>query len=216
MRKIDIETWPRRAQYELASRLAFPFYHVAFPVDVTPLRAWCRAHGEPFYFALVYLAVETMNGIENFRYRIRNGEVWLIDRAHPSFTTLGEGDLFRITSCRLGDEVADFCRRARELSGRQTDFINAIDFPADELVYVSCLPWMEVTAVSNERDDDPDDSIPRISWGRFAEREGRLSLNMTLEVNHRLIDGVHIGRFANRLQQRMDALGEAAERGGGR
>lgn len=30
-----------------------------------------------------------------------------------------------------------------------------------------------------------------------------------LEVNHRLIDGLHIGRFVQDLQQRIDALAEA-------
>ncbi|MFR3017760.1 MAG: hypothetical protein ACLTMG_06195 [Oscillospiraceae bacterium] len=34
-------------------------------------------------------------------------------------------------------------------------------------------------------------------------------LGLALEVNHRLIDGLHIGRFVQDLQQRIDALAEA-------
>ena len=33
-------------------------------------------------------------------------------------------------------------------------------------------------------------------------------LGLALEVNHRLIDGLHIGRFVQDLQQRIDALAE--------
>ena len=65
---------------------------------------------------------------------------------------------------------------------------------------------MELTALTNERDADPDDAAPRIAWGRYAERDGRLMLGLSLEVNHRLIDGVHIGRFAQALERRIAAL----------
>ena len=37
----------------------------------------------------------------------------------------------------------------------------------------------------------------------------RASGTCSVEVNHRLIDGLHIGRFVQDLQQRIDALAEA-------
>lgn len=33
---------------------------------------------------------------------------------------------------------------------------------------------------------------------------GRLRLTVGLQVNHRLIDGLHIGQFAEALQARLD------------
>lgn len=33
-----------------------------------------------------------------------------------------------------------------------------------------------------------------------------MTLGMSVEVNHRLIDGVHIGRFAQALEGLIDAL----------
>ena len=46
---IDKETWPRRAHYDFFAPMSDPFYTLTFPVDVTPLRAWCRANAMPFY-----------------------------------------------------------------------------------------------------------------------------------------------------------------------
>ena len=46
---IDKETWPRRAHYDFFTPMSDPFYTLTFPVDVTPLRAWCRANAMPFY-----------------------------------------------------------------------------------------------------------------------------------------------------------------------
>ena len=39
---IDKETWPRRAHYDFFTPMSDPFYTLTFPVDVTPLRAWCK------------------------------------------------------------------------------------------------------------------------------------------------------------------------------
>ena len=72
-----------------------------------------------------------------------------------------------------------------------------------------CLPWVSLTALTNERDFDADDAIPRIVWGKYHREGERDVLGLALEVNHRLIDGLHIGRFVQDLQQRIDALAEA-------
>lgn len=81
---------------------------------------------------------------------------------------------------------------------------------ADDLIYFSCLPWMDVTAVTNEREllapNARDDSIPRICWGKYTLENDRVYLGISVEVNHRLIDGVHIGRFAEALTRRIQAL----------
>ena len=101
--------------------------------------------------------------------------------------------------------IEDFCRAAKEKSAAQTAFID-LSQEGDGLIFLSCLPWLDLTALTNERDFDPDDSVPRLAWGRYVRREGRLELGCSVEVNHRFIDGLHLGRFAERLQESIDAL----------
>ena len=71
---------------------------------------------------------------------------------------------------------------------------------------MSCTPWFDLTGCTNERDFDKDDNIPRITWGRYAEANGRKTLGMSVEVNHRFIDGLHLGKFYEKLQADIDAL----------
>ena len=73
-------------------------------------------------------------------------------------------------------------------------------------MYLSFLPWIDLTVLTNVRDPDRDDTVPRISWGKYAEADGRKQLNLSLEVNHRFIDGIHIGKFQDALLQEMQAL----------
>ena len=65
---------------------------------------------------------------------------------------------------------------------------------------------MDLTALTNERGDDRDDAIPRIAWGKFVEEGGRLMLGMSVEVNHRFVDGADIGAFVGRLEEKLAEL----------
>jgi chloramphenicol O-acetyltransferase type A len=53
---------------------------------------------------------------------------------------------------------------------------------------------------------DPEDAVPRIAWGRYEEKQGKKVLSMCFEVNHRLIDGCHIGQFHEAFRKRACSL----------
>ena len=91
MQKIDRSTWPRAEKFGFFSAVSQPFYSVTFRVDVTNLHAYTKQRGLSFYYALVYLATNAVNAVENFRYTIRDGEVYLLDERIPSFTDLKPG-----------------------------------------------------------------------------------------------------------------------------
>ena len=153
---IDKNTWPRRGIYDFFAPMSDPFYTLTFPVDVTPLRAWCKAGGLPFYPAMVFAVTRAMEHTEAFLYKDRGGTIVRHDTLVPSFTDLRPGsDQFHIVTLEAGEDPADFCRRAKAASAAQREFITAGPWPEDQLVYFTCLPWFPVTALKNERDLDP-------------------------------------------------------------
>lgn len=208
MQIVEKESWPRREVYEFFAGMSHPFYALTFPVDVTPLRAWCKGQGLSFYAAMVYGVTKAMERADAFLYKDRGGQIVKVDRLVPSFTDLHPGsEQFHIVTLEAGDDLADFCRRARAKSAAQTAFISESGpWAPDELVYFSCLPWFPLTAATNERDADPSDSIPRVTWGRWEERDGRTLLSLSLELNHRLLDGAHVGRFYAELNAWLQTL----------
>lgn len=207
MTVIDKQTWPRRAIYDFFAPMSDPFYTLTFPVDVTALRAWCKRHGLSFYSAMVFAVTRAMEGVEAFRYKDRDGVIVRHDALVPSFTDLRPGsETFYIVTLEAGEDPADFCRRAKEQSAAQTQFITAGPWDADQLVYFTCLPWFPVTALKNEKDLNPSDSVPRVAWGRWEEKGARTELLLSLELNHRLLDGVHVGKFYEALKEWMRQL----------
>ena len=204
---IDMESWPRREIYEFFRPMDDPFYALTFPVDVTALRARCKADGLPFYAALVFGVTKAMERVDGFLYKDRGGTIVKHDRLVPSFTDLRPGsELFYIVTLEAGDSLDGFCRRAKERSAAQTEFITRGPWAEDELIYFSCVPWFPVTAFKNERNTEPGDSIPRVTWGRWQEEGGRTVLLMSLELNHRLLDGVHVGKFHAALTEWINSL----------
>lgn len=207
MRRIDKQSWPRRDHYDFFAPMSDPFYTLSFPVEVTALRNCCKARGLSFYHAMVYGVTKAMESVEAFHYKDRQGEIVYHERLVPSFTHLESGsELFRIITLDAGDDMADFCRRTRAQAAAQTEFITQGPWDEDALIYFTCLPWFPLTSLTNEKDLRPWDSIPRAAWGRWEEQGARTCLNLSLELNHRLLDGVHVGRFYEALVRWMEEL----------
>ena len=133
--------------------------------------------------------------------------VFLLDKRTPSFTYLKKGsEQFQIITCPCEGSLEEFCRAAKEKSEAQTSFLETSS-ETDDLIYISCLPWFDLTCCTNERQIDQDDAIPRITWGKYIRQEnGRETLGLSIEVNHRLVDGVHLGRFYESLQNKINEL----------
>ena len=205
MQYIDMERWPRRELFDFMSGVKDPFYAVTFTQDVTKLYDYTKAHSLPFYYALTYLVTKAVNAVENFRYDIDGGKVVLLAERVPSFTVLRrETELFYFVNVRASGTMEEFCAQAEKKAAAQTTLFGEED--TRDLLFISCLPWVELTGLTNEGMTDPDDCIPRISWGKWREENGRRTLGVSMEVNHRLIDGIHIGKFAQELTRRIEAL----------
>lgn len=207
MTVIDQSQWGRKEQFDFFSTLSYPFFNLCFPVDVTNLRRYTKEKGLSFYYSMIFCVTAAMDEIEAFRVKIRGEKVILHDHLVPSFTFLKPGrEDFQIATLETGKDMEDFCRRAARACQVQTAFMDEQDFEPDQLIYISSIPWMPITAISHERDLNKDDSIPRIAWGKYEERDGRLLLTCGAECSHRLVDGYHVGRFYQNLQTRINEL----------
>lgn len=205
MNYIDMKQWNRKEPFEFFSNLAFPFVNVCFDVDVTIFAAYCKREHISFYYGLMYMSTSILNDIDAFHYKIREDGIIYHDELIPSFTDLEKGsDVFKIVIAPMEDTIHKFSEQAKQLSHAQHTFLAESAFDKDSLIYYSCLPWVSFTSISNEMDLDKNDSVPRITWGKYRQVNDRLLLPYSIQVNHRLLDGVHIGNFSNALQQQLN------------
>ena len=212
MKKLDYENWKRKEVYEFFSAISDPFYMVTFRQDVTELYEYVKKRDLSFYYGMIWLCTKAINDIEAYRIALKEGELIVYPQRRPSFTDLKKGEeQFYIVTTEFLEDIDEYCRYAKERSKEQTWFIDS-EKETDDLIYFSCLPWIDLCALTNERDrKDPsfaDDSIPHVAWGKYTEENGRKILGISLEVNHRFIDGVHIGMFAERMDHYLKELAD--------
>lgn len=207
--KIDMNKYERAEAFYFFDKISFPFYSVSFNEDVTKLYDYVKKNNLSFYYSLIYLCTKAINSVEDFLLTTNGTEIYKLDKRIPSFTDLKSGSKsFHIVTMPISKTMEDFTIDAKNKSQSQNAFLDQ-NTETDDLIYFSCLPWLETTSVTNERDltgNYKDDCIPRVCWGKYKEENGKKTLNFSVEVNHRLIDGFHIGKFHEVLTSLINEL----------
>ena len=200
---LDLARWPRRPAFEFFRTFDRPFFNVTAPVEVGPLVEATRSAGLPFTPALTYLALRAANEEEPFRYRLDGDGVLVHEVVHGSQTELVEGERLAFCYADYGPTFAGYLarleaarRRLRAAPGREP-----MDARPDrtDLLYLSSLPWVAFTSISHAHRLGGEDSVPRVVFGRYERRGERTMLPVSVEVHHALMDGLHVGRFFERL-----------------
>lgn len=201
MRKIDLESWPRREHFEVYRKFDFPHFNLTFPVTVTHFRSWVKARGSSLSLATTYLLARVANELSPFRLRIRGEEVVEHETVHPSFTVLLENELFSFCTVKYRVDFEAFIAIAEtRIEQVRTDPILEDEPGQDDLLFMTTLPWFHFTSMMHPIHMNPVDSIPRIAWGRIDRKQGEWVMPLSVQVHHALMDGLHVGRFAERAQ----------------
>lgn len=114
-------------------------------------------------------------------------------------------DIFKFIEVPWQADFVAFCKEAKECAESQTDLFGNCS-QRDSFVYYSCTPWFDFTAVTNARRLDPSDTIPRIIFSKYYPEGEELMMHLSLDVNHRTIDGLHVGLLKEAIDREIAAL----------
>lgn len=205
---LDFETWSRRQHFYFFRPYDNPYFNLCAEVDITAVKG--RASKDPQFsltLAFFYASLKAANEVEPFRYRIRDQRVWVHDVIHGGSTVLRPDESFGFSYFPFNDDFQEFSRFGRaeiervkggtELEPRGDE---------DDLIHYSVIPWVSFTSFSHARRWNTDESIPKLVFGKYFERDGRRLLPVSVEVHHALMDGLHVGRFFEGFQSRLDEL----------
>ncbi|MGN1373327.1 MAG: CatA-like O-acetyltransferase [Candidatus Coproplasma sp.] len=208
MKIIDVENWKRRIPYENFIKYTNPIFSLSTRLDVTELYASCKRRGTSFFTDFTFIAATCLNSVEEFRLRIKGGNVVLYEEISPSYIVMSDGGV--IVSCRsqIYDDYSRFYRAAREDIERAklAKQVKAFNDGLNDVYYISCMPWVDLTSFSNPYDlkDVEASSIPRLTWGKFSEENGRKKMTMDIAAHHALIDGEPVCRGFIAIQQALN------------
>ncbi|MCC8187290.1 MAG: chloramphenicol acetyltransferase [Bacteroides sp.] len=208
MKYIDIENWKRREHFAFFYKMDYPQYNICMDLDITTFLAFIKKEGLSFYYSMIYATTSVANECENFKYRIRDGKVVLHDRIHPSFTEMSDeaaDDLFKVVTVDLSGNISEFTEKAKKESKNQELYFDSQKLIGrDDLIYITCIPWISFTHMSHTISLNRDDAVPRISWGKYVRNGDKVLLPFSVQVHHALADGVHVGKYIGKLQNFLD------------
>jgi chloramphenicol O-acetyltransferase type A len=201
MRKINMETWPRRQHFEFFRGFDHPHFGLCANVDLTAFYLFIKQHKISFSIAIVYLIARTANTIPEFRYRIRSGEVVEHEVVHPSSTILVGEEVFSFCTFDYSQDFSTFaaCAAERIAFIREHPVVEN-EVGRDDLLYMTAIPWVSFTGFMHPMHLNPADSVPRFAWGKFFEEGAFLKMPLAVQGHHALMDGVHVGKFYAEIQ----------------
>jgi chloramphenicol O-acetyltransferase type A len=203
MHYIDPKKWNRKKHFEFFKKFKHPHFNICTDVEVTKTYHYTRQNKISIFTAVLFAVMKTCNELEEFRYRIKGKRIKVNDIVHPGITLLLEDDLY--TNCIIsykdsfGEFLSEYHNAVAE--AKKEISIGEGQKGRDDLIFISALPWITFTSVTNPMDGNPDDSTPRIIWGKHFRRNKKILIPFSVQVNHCLMDGVHVAKFYFKLNE---------------
>ncbi|MDD3094915.1 MAG: chloramphenicol acetyltransferase, partial [Candidatus Marinimicrobia bacterium] len=202
---IDIDKWERAAEFRHFISYSHPYFGVCVNLDCS--KAYARAKGEGISFFLYYFyrSLAAANEIPQFRTRIEAGKPVVYDEVHGSPTILrDDGGLGYALLLWNADFETFRIQAEKEIAGvkAQTALSTSKDRP--DTIYYSILPWLCFTAVSHPLNLPRTEGVPILTFGKCFEEKDRRLMPVAVHAHHALMDGLHISRFLERLEESLN------------
>ncbi len=203
---VDLETWPRAAQFHFFRTYQKPHYAVTSRLDVSHVMAR-KADGVSPYRACLYAIGAGLHAVPELCMRFRGDQVVRHEMVTLSMTVPTQAGSFGYAYVPYLADFGEFDAQAKALIDQVAagQDLAPNTGERDDLAYLSCMPWLDYTSINNAL-PGPDDCIPRVSWGKIVDHGDRWDMAMTLEVHHALVDGQQVGAYFTNAQAALDTV----------
>jgi chloramphenicol O-acetyltransferase type A len=198
-RVIDETNWKRALHCQIFRNSIEPSYCVTFELDITNFLAKIRPTKYSFTLALIFAVTKCANEIEAFRYRFMDGQIVLYDRINTAFTYMDKDtELFKVVNVEMQDTLESYVAIAAQKAINQKEYFTG---PlGNDVFQFSPLPWVSYTHISHTISGKKDNATPLFDWGKYFERDGKWILPFSVQAHHSFVDGIHIGKLVDSLQ----------------
>jgi chloramphenicol O-acetyltransferase type A len=203
---LDLENWNRKEHFLFFKQMDDPFFGITTTIDCTKAYSTAKQLGTSFFTYYLHKTIVAVNAIEPFRYRIFEDAAYLYDSIDVSATIMREDNSFGFSLIEYSPDFEVFAKNTKTEIERikNTTGLFTREFPNDNLIHFSALPWVNFTSLSHARSFTFPDSCPKISFGKMMiGKDGKRTMSMSIHVHHGLIDGLHVGQFVDYFESLM-------------
>jgi chloramphenicol O-acetyltransferase type A len=205
--ELDIENWPRKATYEFFKDYNDPFFNFTANIDITRLYSFTKENGLSISLSSLFCTMTAANEIREFRIRLVEGRLVEFDRIHATQTILNADETFSFAYFEMRPDVFEF-NKAGRVALEKYKRLKTFDVESDrvDLIYFSVIPWVSFTSFKHASRLDRTQTVPRIVFGKIFDDGPAKKIPLSVEANHTIMDGFHVGKLFNRFQELVAAL----------
>ena len=204
MKEIDINTWNRKQHFIHFNSLVDSSFAVTIPFDVTKAYRFSKENKISFFGKYLHDCMKAINAVENLRYRLLNGKVVEYDVIHASPTLMRADKTFGFSFIEFDKNLNVFLDNFKAEKNRienSTELFpprNGID-----CIYCSAMPWLHFIA-HKEPFSGEETAVPKLAFSKVETIDNKLMMNVAINVDHALVDGYHVGMFAEKFQNNLN------------
>lgn len=202
-RRIDLDTYPRKEHFLYFKELSYPYVGATVQVDITDFMKQIKEAGQPFFLSFLYRVLKAGNAVPQFRQRIEDNGIVEYDYSQASCVIMKEDEAFAYCTLDGRLPLEEFLTEGRQkIEEAKNGGTIEEDSEVESMFFISCLPWLTYSALV-QAVPMPADSNVRISWGKYQEENGKITIPISVLGHHALIDGLHIGKFFKELEKAL-------------
>ena len=203
-KRLDLISWNRKHHFNHFNALADPYFAVTIPFDVSLAYKKSKDTASSFFAIYLHDCMKAINAVENFKYRIVDNEVFEYDVIHASATLSRADNTFGFIFINFSENFKEFNTNIQKEKQRINDSTELYP-PVNGLncIHCSALPWFSFTS-QKEPFSGIKDSVPKFAYSKTYKKNNLLMMNVGIHVNHALIDGYHVGQFAELFQKYLN------------
>ncbi|WEK21011.1 MAG: chloramphenicol acetyltransferase [Candidatus Pedobacter colombiensis] len=205
-KELAIDRWKRKEHFEFFRKFEEPFFGITTKIDCTKAYRKAKESGQSFFLYYLYQSLKAVNAIEEFKYRIEDEKVMIYDQINASATINRSDDTFGFSYIYFNEDPELFYNLARQEMNRVSKSTQLFPLVSgDDVIHYSAIPWIDFTSLSHARSFSFKDSVPKISFGKLMETNGKREMSVSVHVHHALMDGYHVGKFIAAFQEFMNS-----------
>lgn len=205
--ELDIDGWPRKSTYEFFRNFEDPFINITANVDVTSLYQFSKKNSLSFALTALFCSLRAANEIREFRIRLFEGRLVEFDTIHATQTILNSDETFSFSYFEMKGDVFEFDSFGKAALAKYKGLRSFdVEVGRCDLIYYSVVPWVSFTSIKHATRHDNTQTIPRIVFGKMFEEGAVRKMPMSVEANHMIMDGIHVGKFFVRFQEIADSF----------
>jgi chloramphenicol O-acetyltransferase type A len=202
---ININTWKRKQHYNHFKTLKDPYFGVVFPVEVSKAYEFSKTNAISFFGKYLHDCMKAINEVEELRLRILDDKVVKFETINASATLMRSDKTFGFSYIEFDTDLDQFLSHIISEKNRIEE--TGVLFPLRndlECIHCSAMPWVNFSG-HKEPVSGHLDSVPKLAFSKITkEKDGKMMMNVSINVNHALVDGYHVGLFAEKFQHYLN------------